>query len=79
MERPRVLLAAHDDAAAIAAALTRAGFEVIGSEEAFEAALVEGHKPEMAVIDADLAPGIVRRVHASTERGRAGPGPDPAR
>ncbi len=63
MERPRVLLAAHEDAAAIAHALARAGFEVIGSEEAFEAMLVEGQKPEMAVIDADLAPSIVRRVH----------------
>lgn len=64
MERPRVLLAAHDDAAAIAQALARAGFEVIGSEDAYEALLLEGHKPEMAVIDADLAPSTVRRVHA---------------
>jgi pilus assembly protein CpaE len=63
MERPRVLLAAHDDAAAIAHALARAGFEVIGSEEAFESMLVTGDRPEMAVIDADLAPTIVRRVH----------------
>ena len=38
MERPRVLVAAHDDAAAIAGALARAGFDVIGSEEDFEAA-----------------------------------------
>jgi pilus assembly protein CpaE len=63
MERPRVLLAAHDDAAAIAHALARAGFEVIGSEEAFESMLVAGDKPEMAILDADLAPTIVRRVH----------------
>jgi len=63
MESPRVLLAAHEDAAAIAAALTRAGFEVIGSEEAFETALVAGTRPDLAVIDADLAPSIVRRVH----------------
>ena len=63
MERPRVLLAAHDDAAEIAQALVRAGFEVIGSEEAFEATIVEGHPPEFAIIDADLAPSIVRRVH----------------
>ncbi|HEY7737516.1 MAG TPA: AAA family ATPase [Candidatus Limnocylindria bacterium] len=63
MERPRVLLAAHDDAAAIAAAMARAGFEVIGSEEAFEATIVEGRRPALAVIDADLAPSIVRRVH----------------
>jgi pilus assembly protein CpaE len=63
MERPRVLLAAHDDAAAIAAAMVRAGFEVIGSEEAFEAAIIEGRRPAMAVLDADLSPSIVRRVH----------------
>jgi pilus assembly protein CpaE len=63
MERPRVLLAAHDDAADIAQALVRAGFEVIGSEEAFEAAIVAGHRPEFAIIDADLSPSIVRRVH----------------
>jgi pilus assembly protein CpaE len=63
MERPRVLLAAHDDAADIAQALVRAGFEVIGSEEAFEATIVEGHRPEFAIIDADLPPSVVRRVH----------------
>jgi pilus assembly protein CpaE len=63
MERPRVLLAAHDDAAAIAHALAGAGFEVVGSEEAFESMLVDGQKPEMAIIDADLSPSIVRRVH----------------
>jgi pilus assembly protein CpaE len=63
MEPPRILLAAHDDAAAIAHALARAGFEVIGSEEAFEAMLVDGEKPDMAIIDADLSPTIVRRVH----------------
>jgi pilus assembly protein CpaE len=63
MERPRVLLGAHDDAAAIAHALAGAGFEVIGSEEAFEALLNDGQKPEMAIIDADLSPSIVRRVH----------------
>jgi pilus assembly protein CpaE len=63
MERPRVLLAAHDDAADIAQALVRAGFDVIGSEEAFEATIVEGHRPEFAIIDADLSPTIVRRVH----------------
>jgi pilus assembly protein CpaE len=63
MEHPRVLLAAHDDAAAIAHALARAGFEVIGSEEAFEAMLVAGSRPEMAILDADLSPTTVRRVH----------------
>jgi pilus assembly protein CpaE len=63
MERPRVLLAAHDDAAAIAAAMSRAGFDVIGSEEAFEATILDGHRPTMAIIDADMAPSIVRRVH----------------
>jgi pilus assembly protein CpaE len=63
MEHPRVLLAAHEDAADIAQALVRAGFEVIGSEEAFEATLVDGHKPGLAIIDADLSPSVVRRVH----------------
>ena len=63
MERPQVLLAAHDDAAAIAAAMSRAGFDVIGSEEAFEATILDGRRPALAVIDADLAPSIVRRVH----------------
>lgn len=63
MERPRVLVAAHDDAAAIAGALARAGFEVIGSEEDFEVALAEGRTPEMAVIDADLSSSTVRRIH----------------
>jgi pilus assembly protein CpaE len=63
MEHPRVLLAAHDDAAAIGHALAQAGFEVVGSEEAFEAMLVTGEKPEMAIIDADLSASIVRRVH----------------
>ncbi len=63
MERPRVLLAAHDDAADIAQALNKAGFEVIGSEEAFEATIVEGRRPAFAIIDADLAPSVVRRVH----------------
>jgi pilus assembly protein CpaE len=63
MERPRVLVAAHDDAAAIAGALARAGFEVIGSEEDFEAALIEGRTPELAVIDADLSSSTVRRIH----------------
>jgi len=73
MDRPRVLLAASDDAAVIASALTRAGFEVIGSEEAFEAALVEGRKPELAVIDADIPPGVVRRVHRRLNDGGSVP------
>jgi pilus assembly protein CpaE len=63
MERPRVLLAARDDAAGIAAALARAGFEVIGSEEAFEELLIAGGRPELAILDADLSPSVVRRVH----------------
>jgi pilus assembly protein CpaE len=64
MERPRVLLAARDDAAGIAAALTRAGFEVIGSEAAFEALLMAGTKPELAIVDADMSPSVVRRIHS---------------
>jgi pilus assembly protein CpaE len=64
MERPRVLLAAHDDATGIANALARAGFEVIPDEETFEAQLAEGHNPELAIIDADLPTGVVRRVHS---------------
>lgn len=63
MERPRVLLAAREDAADIADAMVRAGFEVIGSEDAFEATIAEGHPPEFAILDADLSPSIVRRVH----------------
>ena len=63
MERPRVLVAVTDDAAAIAGALARAGFEVFGSEEAFASALVAGRPPEMAVLDADLSPSVIRRVH----------------
>ncbi len=64
MERPRVLLVAHDDAAGIAAALTRAGLEVIGSEEAFEAMLAAGTKPDLAIVDADMSPSVVRRIHS---------------
>ena len=63
MERPRVLLAAHEDADAIAHALARAGFEVVGSEDAFEALLAAGDTPQMAILDADLSPTIIRRVH----------------
>lgn len=63
MERPRVLLAALDEASSIADALARAGFEVLDNEEAFETALADGRPPELAVIDADLNPLIVRRVH----------------
>jgi len=69
MERPRVLLAAHDDATGIASALARAGFEVIADEEAFEAQLADGAKPELAVIDADLSASIVRRVHRRLNEG----------
>jgi pilus assembly protein CpaE len=69
MERPRVLLAARDDAAGIAAALVRAGFEVVGSEEAFEALLSAGAKPELAIVDADMSPSIVRRVHRRLSEG----------
>lgn len=69
MERPRVLLAAHDDAAGIVSALARAGFEVIADEEAFEAQLANGTRPELAVIDADLSSSIVRRVHRRLNEG----------
>jgi pilus assembly protein CpaE len=47
----------------MAGALARAGFDVIGSEEAFEAALTERRAPQLAVVDADLSPSVVRRVH----------------
>lgn len=63
MDRPRVLLAASGGAHAMAAAIARAGYEVLDSEEAFEAAIAEGRTPEMAVLDADLPPSAVRRVH----------------
>jgi pilus assembly protein CpaE len=64
MDRPRVLLVATADSTGVAGPLVRAGFDVIGSEEGFEAALAEGRGPEMAIIDADLPSHVVRRVHA---------------
>ena len=63
MERPTVLLAASVDAGAITAALSRAGFEVLDNEQAFDAAVEAGTGPQLAVIDADLYPAVVRRVH----------------
>jgi pilus assembly protein CpaE len=68
LERPRVLVAARDDVAAIAGALVRAGFDVIDSEE-LETAFVEQRPPEMAVIDADLSPDVVRRIHGRLNDG----------
>ncbi|MGH2463574.1 MAG: AAA family ATPase [Candidatus Limnocylindria bacterium] len=63
MEGPRVLVATYDDAAAIAGALARAGFDVLSGEEDLEVALGGARHPELAVIDADLPPEIVRRIH----------------
>jgi pilus assembly protein CpaE len=71
LERPRVLVAARDDVAAIAGALARAGFDVIGSEEDLEVAFAEERPPEMAVIDADLEPDVVRRIHERLTNGSA--------
>ncbi len=71
LDRPRVLVAARDDVAAIAGALARAGFDVIGSEEDLEVAFAEERPPEMAVIDADLEPDVVRRIHGRLTNGSA--------
>lgn len=62
MERPRVLVAAGDEVAALAGALTRAGFDVIAVDD-LETAFDEGRPPEMAIIDADLSPDVVRHIH----------------
>ena len=68
MERPRVLVAARDDVAALAGALTRAGFDVIDIED-LDMAFVEERPPEMAVIDADLEPDVVRLIHGRLNDG----------
>lgn len=68
LERPRVLVAAGDDFAALAGALARAGFDVVSIED-LETALGEGRLPEMAVIDADLSPEVVRLVHGRLNDG----------
>lgn len=68
MERPRVLVAAGDEVGAIAGALTRAGFDVFAIAE-LETAFDEGRPPEMAVIDADLSPDVVRSIHGRLNDG----------
>jgi pilus assembly protein CpaE len=68
LERPRVLVAAGDDVAALAGALTRAGFAVLAIAD-LETAFDEGRPPEMAVIDADLSPEVVRSIHGRLNDG----------
>ena len=54
MERPTVLLAMAEGGQALAADLERAGFETLGDSSAALAALTDGGRVDLAVIDCDL-------------------------
>lgn len=73
MERPIVLLALADDRLAVAADLTRAGFESITDTDAALTSLASGERVDLAIIDCDLPPGIAEGLYTALHRDKPVP------
>lgn len=67
MERPIVLLALADDRQAVAADLTRAGFESITDTDAALTSLASGERVDLAIIDCDLPPQIAQALYSALQ------------
>jgi len=65
MERPTVLLAMADNGQAIAADLARAGFDALSDSTAALAALTDGGRVDLAVIDCDLPADTTQTLYAA--------------
>lgn len=65
MERPIILLAMADDREAVAADLSRAGFEPLTDTDDALTRLASGGRIDLAVIDCDLPPAITQSLYAA--------------